>query len=155
MSFGILYDFVYMATRAECFFTSCFCDRFRGCTFRGTSCDDQNIATERRECLARTGFTTSGDRGKIGLQPSCLEPCSRVDQFIHVTEHTRQEGRAREGPLHGEELFHLLKTVMQGGPHSRHAVCTDTADEDLVTPLENFVTAAYRELDLGYNCFVF
>ena len=47
-------------------------DRFRGCTFRGTLCGDQNIATERRECLARTGFTTSGDRGKIGLQPSFL-----------------------------------------------------------------------------------
>ena len=50
-------------------------DRFRGRTLRGTVCGAQNIATERRECLA--------DRGKVGLQPSCNEPCSRVDQFIH------------------------------------------------------------------------
>ena len=34
---------------------------------------------EGRECLARTGFTTSGDRGQVGLQPSCHEPCSRVE----------------------------------------------------------------------------
>ena len=34
---------------------------------------------EGRECLAWTGFTTSGDRGQVGLQPSCHEPCSRVE----------------------------------------------------------------------------
>ena len=56
---------------------------FRGCTFRGTVFGTQNAAPKRRECLARTGVMTSGDRGKVGLQPSCHEPCSRVDQFIH------------------------------------------------------------------------
>ena len=34
---------------------------FRGCTFRGTVLGARNTAPERRECLARTGSTTSGD----------------------------------------------------------------------------------------------
>ena len=58
---------------------------------------------------------------------------------------------AREGPMHSEELFHLLRTVIQGDAPS-HAMqfaqrLRDTADEELVTPLENFVAAAYREPD--------
>ena len=31
-----------------------------------------------------------------------------------MAEHIQQEAIAREGPLHSEELFHLLKTVIQG-----------------------------------------
>ena len=31
-----------------------------------------------------------------------------------MAEHVQQEAIAREGPLHSEELFHLLKTVIQG-----------------------------------------
>ena len=68
-----------------------------------------------------------------------------------MAEHKQQEAIAREGPLHREELFHLLKTVMQGEALS-HATqfaqrLRDTADEELVTPLENFVAAAHREPD--------
>ena len=64
----------------------------------------------------------------------------------------QQEAIAREAPLHSEELFHLLKTVIQGEAPS-HAMqfahrLRDTADEELVTPLENFVAAACREPDL-------
>ena len=84
------------------------------------------------------------DKWQVGLQPSCHEPCSRVDQFT-MAEHIQQEAIAREGPLHSEELFYLLKTVIKGEALS-HAMqvaqrLRDTADEELVTPLENFVTA--------------
>ena len=70
-----------------------------------------------------------------------------------MAEHIRQESIAREGPLHSEELFHLLRTVIQGEALG-HAMqfaqrLRDTADEELVTPLGNFVAAAYREPDLG------
>ena len=70
-----------------------------------------------------------------------------------MAEHLQQEAIAREGPLHSEELFHLLKTVIQGEALS-HATqfaqrMRDTADEELVTPLEIFVAAAYREPDLA------
>ena len=68
-------------------------------------------------------------------------------------EHIQQEANAWEGPLHSEELFHLLKTAIQGEAPS-HAMqfaqrLRDTADEELVTPLENFVAAACREPDLA------
>ena len=81
-SFGILHDVVYMATRARCpgHHDS---DRFRGCPFGGTVFGARKAAPKRRECLARTGSSTSGDRGQVGLQPCCHESRSRVDQFIH------------------------------------------------------------------------
>ena len=58
-----------------------------------------------------------------------------------MAEHLQQEAIAREGPLHSDEFFHLLKTVMQGEALS-HAMqfaqrLRDTADEALVTPLEH------------------
>ena len=67
--------------------------------------------------------------------------------------HIQQEAIAREGPLYSEELVHLLRTVIQGEALS-HAMqfaqrLRDTADEELVTPMGNFVAAAYRELDLA------
>ena len=69
-----------------------------------------------------------------------------------MAELIQQEAIAREGPLDSEELFHLLKTVIQGEAPS-HATqfaqrLRDTADEELVTPRENFVAAAKREPDL-------
>ena len=70
-----------------------------------------------------------------------------------MAEHIQQEAIAKKTPLHSEELFHLLKTVVQGEALS-HAMqfaqrLRDTADEELVTPRENFVAAAYREPDLA------
>ena len=70
-----------------------------------------------------------------------------------IAEHIQQEAIAGEGPLHNEEFFHLLKTVIQGEALS-HAMqfaqrLRDTADEELVTPLDTFVAAAHREPDLA------
>ena len=70
-----------------------------------------------------------------------------------IAEHIQQEAIAREGPLYSEEFFLLLRTVMQGEALS-HAMqfaqrLRDTADEELVTPLENFVATAYCEPDLA------
>ena len=70
-----------------------------------------------------------------------------------MAEHIQQEAIAKEGPLHGEESFHLLETVIQGEALS-HAMqfaqrLRHTADEELVTPVETFVAAAYREPDLA------
>ena len=55
-----------------------------------------------------------------------------------MAEHIQQEAIARERPLHSEELFHLLKTVIHGEVLS-HAMqfaqrLRDTADGELVTP---------------------
>ena len=70
-----------------------------------------------------------------------------------VAEHIQQEAIAKEGPPQSEELLQLLKTVIQGGAPSQAIQFAqrlrDTADEELVTPLENFVAAAYREPDLA------
>ena len=44
-----------------------------------------------------------------------------------VAEQKQQEAIAKEGPLHSKELFHLLKTVIQGEARARHAVCTEIA----------------------------
>ena len=65
----------------------------------------------------------------------------------------QQEAIAREEPLYSEELFLLLRTVIQGEGLS-HAMqfaqrLRDTADEELVTPLENFVATACREPDFN------
>ena len=55
--------------------------------------------------------------------------------------------------MHSEELFDLLKTVIQGEAPSQAMQFAqrlrDTADEDLVTPLGDFVAAAHREPDLA------
>ena len=88
-----------------------------------------------------------GDRGQVGLR-------ARVwTNSFTMAEHTQQEAIAREGPLHSEELFHLLKSVIQGEAlgHATHFAqrLRDTADEELVTPLETFVAAACREPDLA------
>ena len=70
-----------------------------------------------------------------------------------TAEQIQQEAIAREGLLYSEELFLLLRTVIQGEALS-HAMqfaqrLRDTADEKLVTPLENFVATAYCEPDLA------
>ena len=68
---------------------------------------------------------------------------------ITMAEHIQQEAIGREGPLYSEELFQFLRTVIQGEGLS-HAMqfaqkLRDTADEELVTPLRNFVAAAHTE----------
>ena len=76
-----------------------------------------------------------------------------MDQLIHDGQQIQKEASTKEGPLHSEELFLLLKTVildeapnhvMQFAQRSR-----DTADEEIVTPLETFVAAEHREPDLA------
>ena len=72
----------------------------------------------------------------VGLD-SNLHATSRARVWTNsftVTEHVQQEAIAKEGPLHNEELFHLLKTVTQGEAPS-HAMqfaqrLRDTADEN-------------------------
>ena len=63
---------------------------------------------------------------------------------LTMAEHSQQEAIAREGPLHSEELFHLLKTVILGEALS-YAMQFALADEELVTPLENFVAPPHTE----------
>ena len=70
-----------------------------------------------------------------------------------VTAHIRHEAIAKEGPLHSEELFPKLETVIQGEASSRAGQFAqrfrDTADEEHVAPLETFVAAAHRKPDLA------
>ena len=87
---------------------------------------------------------------------SNLPAISRVRVWTNsftMAEHIRQAAVAGKGPLHSEQLFNLLKTVIQDEASS-HAMqfaqrLRDTADEELVTPLETFVVAAHREPDLA------
>ena len=121
------------------------------CIFRGTVFGTKGAAPWRGECLAWTGFTTNGDWGKVGLQPSCHEPCSRVDQIIHGgrTHSTRSDCQRRTVAERRAFPFAANCDAMQFAQRLR-----DTADEELVTPLENFVAAAYREPDLAEEtCF--
>ena len=70
-----------------------------------------------------------------------------------MAEHIRNEAVAKEGPLHSEELFILLKTVIQDEASSHDMQFAqrlrDKAIEELVAPLETFVAAAHREPDLA------
>ena len=65
----------------------------------------------------------------------------------------QQEAIAKEGPLQSEEFCLLLETVVQGEASNRARQFAqrlrDTADEELVAPMETFVVAAHREPDLA------
>ena len=113
----------------------------------GTVLGARSIAPERRE-LRQAG---TGARLKSNL--SAMSRARVWTNSFTMAEHIQQETIAREGPLHSEELFHLLRTVIQGEALS-HAMqfaqrLRDTADEELVTPPETFVAAAHREPDLA------
>ena len=62
-----------------------------------------------------------------------------------MAEHIQQEAIGREGPLHSEELFHLLRTVLQGEAlsYAMHIAqrLRDTGDDDTAG---NLVAAAHR-----------
>ena len=73
-------------------------DRFRGDTFRGAV-----RGTWGRECLARARSQTNGDRSQVGIQSLQIQ----------------QDAAAKTGPLDGEELCHLLETVIQGEASQR------------------------------------
>ena len=87
---------------------------------------------------------------------SNLPAMSRVRVWTNsltMAEQIQKEAVAEEGSLHSEELFLLLKTVMQDQAPS-HAMkyaqrLRDTANEDLVAPLETFIAAAHSEPDLA------
>ena len=72
-----------------------------------------------------------------------------MDQLIRSGTH--RKSTAREGPLPNEELFHLLEAVIQGEASSRERNFVqrlrDTADEEIMAPIEAFGAAAHRELD--------
>ena len=121
---------------------------------------EEHCARRSKHCTGIEGSAWLGrDLRQVGIGArldSNLPALSRARVWTHsftMAEHIQQEAIAREGPLHNEEFFHLLKTVIQGETPS-HAMqfaqrLRDTADEELVTPLENFVAAAHRELGLA------
>ena len=96
-------------------------DSFRGCTFRGTVFGARNAPPERRECLARTGSPTSGTGARLKSNHSAMNRARVWTNSFTMAEHIQQESIAREGPLYSEELFHLLRTVIQGESLS-HAI---------------------------------
>ena len=102
-------------------------------------------------CLGRD-LRQAGTRARFVFTFSAMNRARVWTNSLTMAEHIQQEAIAREGLLHSQ-LFHLLKTVIQGESLS-HAMqfaqrLRDTADEELVTPLENFVAATYREPDLA------
>ena len=111
-SLRILHDVVYLATRTRCPLHHD-PDRFRGCTFQ------QFLALEtlhRSEGSAWLGW----DLRQAGTGASFESSLSAVDgarvwtNSFTIADHIQQEAIAREGPLYSEELFHLLRIVIQG-----------------------------------------
>ena len=128
----ILHDVVYMATRSRCPLHHD-PDRLQGCTFRGTV-----LALE----------TLHRSEGSAWLGRDLRQ---RLDSNLPDRTHSTRAD-CWEGLLHIEELFHLPKTVIQG--EASHAMqfaqrLRDTADEELVTPLETFVASAHGEPNLA------
>ena len=87
-------------------------------------------------------FRQAGTGARLDSNLSAMDGARVWTNSLTLAEHIQQEAIAREGPLYSEELFHLLRTVIQGEALS-HAMqfaqrLRDTADEELVTPLENF-----------------
>ena len=151
-SFGILYDLCVHGNTSEALYIMILTDS------EDALSEEQFWALEtlhRSEGSAWLGR----DLQQVGIGArldSNLPAMSRARVWTNsftVAEHVQQEAIAREGPSHSEELFHLLKTVIQGEALS-HAMqfsqrLRDTADEELVTLLETFVATAHREPDLA------
>ena len=101
--------------------------------------------SEGSACLGQD-LRQVGTRARLKSNLSAMNRARVWTNSFTMAEHIQQEAIAREGLLHSQELFHLLKTVIQGEATS-HAMqfaqrLRDTADEELVTPLEIFVAAA-------------
>ena len=110
----------------------------------------------------------AGTRARLKSNLFCNESRSRVDQFIHDcrTYSTRSDSQRKTvvqrrafpsaencDTRRSPQPRHAERTVIQGEALS-HAMqfaqrLRDTADEELVTPLENFVATAYCEPDLA------
>ena len=108
--------------------------------------------SERSAWLGR-GFRQVGTRTRLNSNLPAISIARVWTNSFAMAEHIQQEAIAREGLLHSEELFHLPRTAIQGEAPS-HAMqlaqrLRDTVDKELVTPLGNFVAAAYREPDLA------
>ena len=136
----------------------------RGALYIMILTDSEDVFSEEQFLALETLYRSEGSAW-LGRDLRQAGTGSRLDFDLSTTNRARvwtnsftmaelqQEVIAREGPLHSEELFLLLKTVTQGEAlsHSMQFAqrLRDTADEKLVTPLENFVAAAYREPDLA------
>ena len=97
-----------------------------------------------------------GREARLDSKHSCHEPCPRVDQFIHSGSTHPARGDLQKGPFHSEEFCQMLATLIHGEASSRARQFAqrlrDTADEELVAPLETFAAAVHREPHLAGGC---
>ena len=145
--------------------TLCAWQHERGALYIMILTDSEDAFSEEQYVAFKTLHRSEGsawlgrDLRRVGIGArldSDLPAMSRARVWTNsftVAEHFQQEAKAREGPSQSEELFHLLRTVTQGEAPSHDMQFAqrlrDTVDEELVTPLENFVAAAKREPDLA------
>ena len=95
----------------------------------------------------------AGTWASLKSNPSAMNRARVWTNSFTMAEHIQQEAIAGEGPLHSEELFPFAENCdTRRSPQPRMQFAQrlrDTADEELVTPLRNFVAAAKREPDLA------
>ena len=93
----------------------------------------------------------------LGWDLTQMGSSARLDRAVWtnpftVGAHVQQEAIAQKGPLHREELGHLLETVAQGEAAYRAVQFArglrDTAAVELVASPETFLTTGSREPDL-------
>ena len=122
----------------------------------GTLSEEQFVALEtvhQKEGSAWLGRRQVGTGARLDSNITAMSRARVWTNSFTVAAHIQREAIAREGPLHSEELFHLLGTVIQGEASSRARQYAqrlrDRAEEDLMAPRETFVAAAHREPDLA------
>ena len=106
--------------------TLCAWQHERGALYIMILTDSEDALSEEHSLALETLHRSEGsawlgrDLRQVGTRArldSNLPAMSRARVWTNsftMAEHIQQEAIAREGPLHSEELFHLLKTVIQG-----------------------------------------
>ena len=120
----------------EFFMTLCIWEHERGALYIMILTDSEDALLEG---FRRSKLQQAGTGARLESNPSAVNRARVWTNSFTMAEHIQQEAIVKEGPLYSEELFHLLRTVIQGEGLS-HAMqfaqrLRDTADEELVTPL--------------------
>ena len=121
-------------TVSRCHFESCMTlcawQHERGALYIMILTDSEDAFSEEQFSAIKTLHRSEGsawlgrDLRQMGIRArleSNLPAMSRAPVWTNsftMTEHIQQEAIAKEGPSKSEELFHLLKTVIQGGAPS-------------------------------------
>ena len=122
------------------YITLCTWQHERGGLYIMTLTDSEDALSEEQfsalETLHRSegsawlgrGLRQAGTRARLESNISAMKRARVWTNSFTMPEHIQQEAIAREGTLHSEELFYLLKTVIQGEAlsHAMHRSLDET-----------------------------